>query len=104
MARKLRVQYPGAVYHVVNRGDRREPSFQDDQDRLLFLETPGETCAKTDWQIHAGCLMSNHFHLVSETPRGNLVPGRQWLLAATHLAFLLQRYQRQEASSEDTLL
>ena len=80
MARKLRVQYPGAVYHVMSRGDRREPIFNDDQDRLLFLETLGEACAKTDWQIHAWCLMSNHFHLVSETPRGNLVPGMQWLL------------------------
>ena len=80
MARKLRVQYPGAVYHVMNRGDRREPIFNDDQDRLLFLETLGEACEKTDWQIHAWCLMRNHFHLVSETPRGNLVPGMQWLL------------------------
>jgi putative transposase len=80
MARKLRVQYPGAVYHVMNRGDQREPIFQDDQDRLLLLETLGEACAKTDWQIHAWCLMSHHFHLVSETPRGNLVFGMQWLL------------------------
>jgi putative transposase len=80
MARKLRVQYPGAVYHVMNRGDRREPIFDDDQDRVIFLETLGEACEKTDWQVHAWCLMSNHFHLVSETPRGNLVPGMQWLL------------------------
>ncbi len=80
MARKLRVQYPGAVYHVMNRGDRREPIYADDQDRLLFLETLAEACEKTDWQVHAWCLMSNHFHLVSKTPRGNLVEGMQWLL------------------------
>ena len=80
MARKLRVQYPGAVYHVMNRGDRREPIYADDQDRLLFLDTLAEACEKTDWQVHAWCLMSNHFHLVSETPRGNLVHGMQWLL------------------------
>ena len=80
MARKLRVQYPGAVYHVMNRGDRREPIYADDQDRLLFLDTLAEACEKTDWQVHAWCLMNNHFHLVSETPRGNLVPGMQWLL------------------------
>jgi hypothetical protein len=64
MARKLRVQYPGAVYHVMNRGDRREPIYADDQDRLLFLDTLAEACEKTDWQVHAWCLMSNHFHLV----------------------------------------
>ena len=81
MARKLRVQYPGAIYHVMNRGDRREAIFLDDRDRELFLETLGEACEKTDWQVHAWCLMSNHFHLVSETPRGNfggrdaVVPG-----------------------------
>jgi putative transposase len=80
MARKMRVQYPGAVYHVMNRGDRREPIFQDDADRERFLATLGETCAKTDWQVHAYCLMSNHFHLVVETPRANLVAGMKWFL------------------------
>lgn len=80
MARKLRVQYPGAIYHVMNRGDRREPIFNDDKDRLLFLNTLAEACEKTDWQVHAWCLMNNHFHLVIETPRGNLVTGMQWLL------------------------
>jgi hypothetical protein len=59
MARKLRVQYPGAVYHVMNRGDRREPIYADDQDWLLFLDTLAEACEKTDWQVHAWCLMSN---------------------------------------------
>jgi putative transposase len=80
MARKLRVQYPGAIYHVMNRGDRREPIFHDDDDRELFLETLGEVCEKTDWDIHAWCLMSNHFHLVVETPRANLVEGMKWFL------------------------
>ena len=58
MARKLRIQYPGAIYHVMNRGDRREPIFKDDRDRTRFLETLAEVCAKTDWQIHAFCLMT----------------------------------------------
>jgi putative transposase len=70
MARKLRVQYPGAIYHVMNRGDRREPIFNDDKDRTLFMETLGEACRKTDWQLHVWCLMSNHFHLVAKMPRG----------------------------------
>jgi REP-associated tyrosine transposase len=80
MARKLRVQYPGAIYHVMNRGDRREPIFKDDRDRLRFQETLGEACAKTGWQVHAYCLMPNHFHLVLETPQANLVVGMKWLL------------------------
>src|ERR1041385_4956321 len=80
MARKLRVEYPGAIYHVMNRGDRREAIFKDDSDRLLFLETLEEACEKTDWQIHSLCLMGNHFHLVPETPKANLVAGMKWLL------------------------
>jgi putative transposase len=80
MARKLRVEYEGAIYHVMNRGDRREPIFTDDQDRLLFLETLGQACQKTDWQVHAWCLMGNHFHLVVETPKANLVAGMKWFL------------------------
>ena len=80
MARKLRVEYPGAIYHVMNRGDRREPIFRDDEDRQRFLATLGEACGKTGWQVHALCLMPNHFHLVVETPRGNLVAGMKWFL------------------------
>jgi REP element-mobilizing transposase RayT len=80
MARKLRVEYPGAIYHVMNRGDRREPIFRDGEDRARFIATLGEACAKTGWQVHALCLMSNHFHLVVETPQGNLVAGMKWLL------------------------
>ena len=57
MARKLRVQFPGAVYHVMNRGDHREPIFLCDKDRELFLQPLG----KTGWQVQASCLMPNHF-------------------------------------------
>ena len=80
MARKLRLEYPGAIYHVMNRGDHREPIFRDDHDREQFLTTLGEACAKTGWQVHAWCLMGNHFHLVLETPQANLVAGMKWLL------------------------
>jgi putative transposase len=82
MARKLRVEYEGAIYHLMSRGDRQEPIFRDDSDRLLFLETLGQACAKTDWRVHAYCLMSNHFHLVVETPQANLVAGMKWFLGA----------------------
>jgi putative transposase len=80
--RKLRVQYPGAIYHVMNRGDRREPIFKDAADRRRFLDTLGEACGKTGWQVLAYCLMPNHFHLVVETPQGNLVAGMKWFLGA----------------------
>jgi REP element-mobilizing transposase RayT len=53
----------------MNRGDHREAIFRSQKDRELFLKTLGEACAKTDWQIHAWCLMRNHFHLVVETPK-----------------------------------
>jgi len=65
----------------MSRGDRREDIFFDDSDRELFLKTLGETCLKTKFQIHAWCLMRNHFHLVLETPQPNLVPGMKWLLS-----------------------
>src|SRR5690349_18007295 len=62
------------------RGGRREAIFRGDEDRKLFLATLGEACAKTGWQVHAYCLMANHFHLVVETPQGNLVAGMKWFL------------------------
>jgi len=80
MPPKLRLEYPGAIYHVMNRGDRREDIFRNDRDRQGFLATLGEACTKTGWQVHAYCLMRNHFHLVIETPRPNLVSGMKWLL------------------------
>jgi len=91
MARKLRVQYPGAIYHVMNRGDHSEVIFRDDKDPQLFLATLAGAAEKTDWQIHALCLMSNHFHLVLETPRGNLAEGMKWLLGRIVADELRQR-------------
>jgi len=88
--RKLRAEYPGAIYHVMNRGDRREDIFKDDQDRARFLSTLGEACQKTEWQVHAYCLMRNHFHLVIETPQGNLVTGMKWLLGVYTKRFYIR--------------
>ena len=82
MPRKLRVQYPGAIYHVMNRGDRGEAIFVNDIDRHDFLKTLAEACEKTGWEVHAYCLLRNHFHLVVETPNANLVEGMKWLLSA----------------------
>jgi REP element-mobilizing transposase RayT len=67
------------MYHVMSRGDRREKIFLDDVDRQDFLKTLAEACQKTGWQVHAYCLMPNHYHLVLETPEPNLVAGMAWL-------------------------
>ncbi len=87
MPRQLRIQYEGAIYHLMSRGDRREEIFRDHLDRKRFLETLGTACGKTGWQVHAYCLMSNHFHLVVETPRPNLVEGMKWLLGTYTMRF-----------------
>ena len=80
MARQLRLEYAGAIYHVMSRGDRQEAIFLDDEDRRRFLKTLGEACEKAGWQVHAYCLMGNHFHLVVETPQPTLVAGMKWFL------------------------
>jgi REP element-mobilizing transposase RayT len=80
MARKLRVQIPGAIYLLTSRGDRSEDVFRDDEDRHAFLKTLEGACQKTAWQVHAYCLLPNHFHLVVETPQPNLVSGMKWFL------------------------
>lgn len=92
MPRQLRIEYPGALYHLMNRGDRREPIFKDDLDRQRFLLTLGQACAKTSWQVHAYCLMLNHFHLVIETPQANLVAGMKWFLG-TYTARFNRRHK-----------
>jgi REP element-mobilizing transposase RayT len=79
MPRKMRVEYSGAMYHVMSRGDQRDAIFLDDVDRHESIKTLAEACQKTDWWVHAFCLMKNHYHMVIETPNGNLVAGMQWL-------------------------
>ena len=63
----------------MSRGNRGEPIYLDDVDRQDFIKTLAETCQKTGWQVHAYCLMRNHYHLVLETPNANLVAGMAWL-------------------------
>jgi len=72
MSRPLRIEFPGAVYHVTSRGDRREPIFNDDLDRARLLRILGEAMLRFDGQILAFCLMGNHYHLVLCTRRANL--------------------------------
>lgn len=79
MARAIRVEYEGAWYHVMARGNRRESIYLDDEDREEFLKTLGEACKMTGWEVHAWVLMGNHYHLVLRTPEANLVAGMKWL-------------------------
>jgi REP-associated tyrosine transposase len=79
MARPLRIEFAGALYHVTSRGDRREAIFEDDDDRLLFLAVLKEVVERFNWLCHAYCLMSNHYHLMVETPDGNLSKGMRQL-------------------------
>ena len=79
MARAVRVEYEGAWYHVMARGNRREKIFVDDKDREIFLKTLGEVCGMTGWEVHAWVLMTNHYHFVIRTPEANLVEGMKWL-------------------------
>lgn len=69
MARLMRVDYPGAIYHLLNRGDRREPTLRDDVDRRLVVGMLDEVCGRSGYQVHASCLMPNRFHLSIETPQ-----------------------------------
>lgn len=79
MARAIRVQYEGAWYHVMARGNRRAPIYVDDGDREMFLKALGEASGMTGWEIHAWVLMGNHYHMVIRTPEANLVGGMKWL-------------------------
>ncbi len=79
MPRTPRIEYEGAIYHVMSRGNRGAPVFADDVDRSRFLAALGQACARTGWRIHAYVLMGNHYHLLVETPETNLVSGMQWL-------------------------
>lgn len=79
MARSVRIEFPGAYYHVMARGNRREAIFLDHDDRRFFLQCLGEACEKTGWGVHAWVLMENHYHLLVETPEANLVEGMKWL-------------------------
>src|SRR5438552_8907586 len=79
MARGIRIEYPGAFYHVMARGNRRERIFREDADRGFFCQTLGEACDRTGWRVHAWVLMSNPYHLMLETPEANLVAGMKWL-------------------------
>jgi len=79
MTRPLRIEYQGALYHVTSRGDRKEAIYEDDEDREKFLTILSQVIDTHNWVCHAYCLMNNHYHLVIETPDGNLSKGMRQL-------------------------
>ena len=94
MPRALRHQYPGAVYHVMARGDGGKPIFESDEDRKAFLFRLGQVCGSHGWRVHAWVLMGNHFHLLLETPEPNLVTGMKYLLGTFSQGWNARRARR----------
>jgi REP element-mobilizing transposase RayT len=90
MSRPLRIEFAGALYHITSRGDGREAIVLDDVDRRLFLDVISTAAQDCNWIIHADCLMDNHYHLVVETPDGNLAKGMRQLNG-----IYTQRFNRQ---------
>jgi REP element-mobilizing transposase RayT len=87
MARPLRLEYEGAIYHVTSRGNAREAIFRVDSDRELFLEVLAQTAERFGWVCYAYCLMTNHYHLLIETPEANLSRGMRHLNGVYTQAF-----------------
>jgi putative transposase len=79
MSRPLRLELSGGLYHVTSRGDGREDIYLSDADRLAWLEVFGQVCKRFNWVCHAWCQMSNHYHLLIETPEANLSKGMRQL-------------------------
>jgi len=79
MTRPVRIEFEGALYHVTSRGNRREAIYEDESDRIQFLEILGEVIETFNWVCHAYCQMGNHYHLVIETPDGNVSKGMRQL-------------------------
>jgi REP element-mobilizing transposase RayT len=94
MPRALRYQYPGAVYHLMARGDGGKAVFETDEDRKGFLFRLGKVCESHGWRVHAWVLMRNHFHLLVETPEANLVTGMKLLLGTFSQGWNRRRMRR----------
>jgi putative transposase len=94
MPRSLRIEYEGAIYHILNRGNYRQGVFAADASKEAFLSTLWAACDRCGWILHAYCLMDNHYHLALETPEPNLSVGMQWLQATFANRFNRQVRQR----------
>lgn len=87
MARRLRLEYPGAIYHVINRGNYRSSIFETEGAKVGFEKALFEACERAGWILHAYVVMENHFHLALETPEPNLSEGMRWLGSVFALRF-----------------
>ncbi len=87
MARPLRLEYPGAVYYVTARGNAGQEIFLNDEDREAFLAALGTVVDRFHWIVHAYCLMTNHYHVLVETPEPNLSSGMRQLNGVTTQGF-----------------
>jgi REP element-mobilizing transposase RayT len=94
MARKLRIEYPGAKYHIINRGNYRRDLFESTGAGEAFLTALGEAAGRHGWRLFAYVLMRNHFHLAIETPQPNLVEGMHWLQSTVATRFNRFRDER----------
>lgn len=94
MARPLRVEYPGAFYHVINRGNAGESIYGNDRDREKFLEYLGKAVERFGIRVHTYCLMTNHYHFLIETPEANLSRAIQWLNVSYASYFNRKRQRR----------
>jgi putative transposase len=86
MARKPRLEFPGAIYHVISRGNYRKPIFEGGGG-AAFEKSLFEACEKCGWLLHAYVIMNNHYHLAVETPQPNLVDGMRWLQGTFGIRF-----------------
>ena len=102
MARPLRIEYPGAVYHVTSRGNERKVIFKDAADREAFLSILAQVNKRYHWLCHAYCLMNNHYHLLIETPDGNLSLGMRQLNGV--YTQLFNRRKLDEASISNVMM
>jgi len=93
MARPLRLEFEGALYHITSRGNARESIFLDNGDRARFLEILGDVVDRFGWICHAYCLMTNHYHLLIETPDADLSRGMH-LLNGVYTQWFNHRYDR----------
>ena len=79
MARPLRLEFAGALYHITSRGNRCEAIYLTDNDRDAYLSTLAKVCDRFNWIVHAYCLMDDHYHIMIETPDRNLSKGMRHL-------------------------
>jgi len=94
MARKLRIEFPDAIYHVLNRGNYRRDLFTTTGEAQAFVSSLGEAVAMFGWRLHAYAVMRNHYHLALQTPQANLVDGMHWLQSTFATRFNRFRKER----------